>query len=163
MTPSAPAVAFGNMGRDSRAMRGHAAIREIVDRETRAWDTQDVGLLLSVFHPDMIWPWPRTYKSVDPVDWRLVMGRFDTDRWRSSYEDLFSRYELVRNRRTIVKVEISAEGDGAIAVVDIDTLWRERSTGDESNHWLGRTCKAYALTSTGWKMTMQVGALQYEE
>jgi hypothetical protein len=148
---------------DSGAMRGDAAIREIVDRETRAWDTQDVALLLSVFHPDMVWPWPRTYQSVDPVEWRLVMGRFDAERWRSSYEDLFSRYELVRNRRTIVKVEVSAEGDGAIAVVDIDTLWRERATGDESNHWLGRTCKVYALTPAGWKMTMQVGALQYDE
>ena len=34
-------------------------VREIVDRETRGWDTQDVGLLLSVFHPDMVWPWPK--------------------------------------------------------------------------------------------------------
>ena len=144
-------------------MQGDAAIREIVDRETRAWDTRDVTLLLSVFHPDMVWPWPRTYQSVDPVEWRLVMGRFDAERWRSSYENLFRRYELVRNRRTIVNVEVSAEGDGAIAVVDIDTLWRERATGDESNHWLGRTCKVYALTSAGWKMTMQVGALQYDE
>ena len=33
-----------------------AEIREIVDRETRAWDTQDAELLLSVFHPDMVWP-----------------------------------------------------------------------------------------------------------
>src|SRR5439155_775502 len=56
---------------------------------------------------------------------------------------------------------LRAEGDGAIAVVDIDTLWRERATGDESNHWLGRTCKVYALMPDGWKMTMQTGALQY--
>ena len=31
-----------------------AAIREVVERETRAWDTQDVELLLSIFHPDMV-------------------------------------------------------------------------------------------------------------
>ena len=31
-------------------------IEEIVNRETRAWDSQDVNLLLSVFHPDMVWP-----------------------------------------------------------------------------------------------------------
>ena len=31
-------------------------IREILDRETRAWDTQDVELLMTVFHPDMVWP-----------------------------------------------------------------------------------------------------------
>jgi hypothetical protein len=31
-------------------------IEEIVNRETRAWDTQDVDLMLSIFHPDMVWP-----------------------------------------------------------------------------------------------------------
>jgi hypothetical protein len=31
-------------------------IEEIVDRETRAWDTGDVDLLLTVFHPDMVGP-----------------------------------------------------------------------------------------------------------
>lgn len=29
-------------------------IQEIVNRETRAWDMQDVKLLISVFHPDMV-------------------------------------------------------------------------------------------------------------
>ena len=136
-------------------------VRAAIDRETRAWDTQNVDLLLSVFHPDMVWPWPRTYTSVDPIDWRLVLGRFDAARWRAVYEELFATYELVHNRRSVEKIEVSAEGDGAIAVVDIDTLWRERATGDESNHWLGRTCKVYALMPDGWKMTMQTGALQY--
>jgi len=41
-------------------------IEEIVNRETRAWDNQDVKLLLSVFHPDMVWPWPPTADSHDP-------------------------------------------------------------------------------------------------
>jgi len=44
--------------------------------------------------------------------------------------------------------------------VDIDTLWRENATGFE-DHWLGRTCKLYALVGSEWKMTAQVGALQY--
>src|SRR4028119_2309803 len=45
--------------RRRRKMQDAAAeIREIVDRETRAWDTQDAELLLSVFHPDMVWPCP---------------------------------------------------------------------------------------------------------
>ena len=44
-------------------------------------------------------------------------------------------------------------------MVDIDTLWRDRATGDESNHWLGRTCKVYALVAGEWTMTMQTGAL----
>ncbi len=143
-------------------MHPDAQIREIVDRETRAWDTQDIDLLLSVFHPDMVWPWPATDTSVDPVDWRLELGRFDASRWRRVYEDLFSTYELVHNRRSIAKIEVSAEGDGAMAVVDVDTLWRERATGDESNHWLGRTCKVYALVADGWKMTMHTGVLRYE-
>ena len=109
-------------------MKVEAEIREIVDRETRAWDTQDVALLLSVFHPDMVWPWPRTYTSVDPVDWRLVLGRFDEERWRRFFEEHFAAHELVHNRRSLAKIEVSAEGDGALAVVDIDTLWRARST-----------------------------------
>jgi ketosteroid isomerase-like protein len=143
-------------------MQTEAEIREIVNRETRAWDTQDIELLLSVFHPDMVWVWPRTYTSVDPVDWTVKMGRFNAARWRGVYDELFTKYELVHNRRSIVKIEVSAERDGAMAVVDIDTLWRDRATGDESNHWLGRTCKAYALVEDGWKMTMQTGALRYE-
>jgi hypothetical protein len=32
------------------------AIKELVDRQTRAWDTKDVKLLLTIFHPDMVWP-----------------------------------------------------------------------------------------------------------
>jgi len=32
-------------------------IIEIVNRETRAWDTKDEELLMSIFHPNTIWPW----------------------------------------------------------------------------------------------------------
>jgi hypothetical protein len=141
-------------------LEAEAAIREIVDRETRAWDTGDVELLLSVFHPDMVWAWPATYTSFDPVDWRLVMGRFDAARWGASYSELFRRRTLVHNRRETVRVEVSAEQDGAFAVVDIDTLWRENDSGEE-DRWLGRTCKLYALVAGEWKMTAQWGALQY--
>jgi hypothetical protein len=55
---------------------------------------------------------------------------------------------------------VSAEGDGALAIVDIDTLWRDDSTGAD-DHWLGRTCKLYALVGGEWKMTAQTGALRY--
>jgi hypothetical protein len=139
---------------------GEAAIREIVDRETRAWDTQDVPLLLSVFHPDMVWAWPATFTSHDPIDWHLVLGRFDAGRWGAIYDDLFRTRTLIHNRREIVRIEISAERDGALAVVDIDTLWRENAT-DVEDHWFGRTCKLYALVGGEWKMTAQTGALQY--
>ena len=52
-------------------------IKEIVDRETRAWDTRDVDLLLTVFHPDMVWPWPKTPLSLadDPEIRGLKGGR----------------------------------------------------------------------------------------
>ena len=136
-----------------------AAIREIVDRETRAWDTKDVELLLSVFHPDMVWVWPERYDAVDPVEWKVGMGRFDRERWRACYRELFETHQLVHNRRETVKVEVSDEEDGGFAVVDIDTLWRDKA--GEEDHWLGRTCKIYALVGGEWKMIAQVGALRY--
>ena len=43
-------------------------IEEIVDRERRAWDTRDVDLLLTAFHPDIVWPWPKTPLSHDPME-----------------------------------------------------------------------------------------------
>jgi hypothetical protein len=35
-------------------------IKDMVDRETQAWDNQDVDKLMDIFHHDMVWPWPRT-------------------------------------------------------------------------------------------------------
>jgi hypothetical protein len=31
-----------------------AEIKEIVDRESQAWDQQDLDKLMSIFHPDMV-------------------------------------------------------------------------------------------------------------
>jgi ketosteroid isomerase-like protein len=136
------------------------AIREVVDRETRAWDTQDVDLLLSIFHPDMVWVWPRDERAHDPADWVTRLGRFDRERWGSLYRSLFDEHELVHNRRKVVKVEVSAEGDGGFAVVDIDTCWRPRA-GGEDDRWLGRTCKTYTLAGGEWKLIAQTGVLDY--
>jgi hypothetical protein len=135
-------------------------IEEIVDRETRAWDTGDVDLLLTVFHPDMAWPWPRTVKSHDPMDWVLEWGRYDPERWGRGWRELFDTHELVRNEREIRKIEVSEEGDGAFAVVDIDTVWRDQS-GNESR-WKGRVCKVYSKVGGEWKMTMHTGVLEYQ-
>jgi ketosteroid isomerase-like protein len=121
---------------------------------------QDVELLLSVFHPDMVWPWPSRYDAHNPADWQLVMGRFDVERWRAAYADLFAEWELVHNRRDTVKIELSEQGDGGFAVVDIDTLWRRQDNADEMR-WNGRVCKVYALVDDGWKMTVHTGALIY--
>lgn len=135
-------------------------IEEIVNRETRAWDTQDVDLLLTVFHPDMVWPWPLTPHSHDPMDWVFVLGRYDADRWKRGWQELFRTHRLVHNRREIKKIEISQQGDGAFAVVDIDTLWRD--TQGREQHWKGRVCKVYSWLGTEWKMTMHTGVLDYD-
>jgi len=135
-------------------------IVEIVNRETMAWDTQNVDLLLTIFHPDMVWPWPKTAQSHNPTDWELVMGKFDKERWRNSWQQLFNNYRLVHNHRKIVKIEVSTEKDGAFAVVDIDTLWRDNI--GNANHWKGRVCKVYAKVGEEWKMTMHTGVLEYE-
>ena len=134
-------------------------IEEIVNRETRAWDTQDVDLLITIFHPDMVWPWPPTPDSHDPMDWVIEWGRYDHDRWKSGWQNLFATHRLVHNQRLIRKIEISKEGDGAFAVVDIDTLWQD-ATG-RPNHWKGRVCKVYAKLGDEWKMTMHTGVLNY--
>ncbi len=135
-------------------------IEEIVQRETRAWDTQDVDLLLSVFHPDMVWPWPPHAGAHDPMDWVLEWGRYDRERWRCSWQKLFDTHVLVHNRRTICRIEISAQDDGAFAVVDVDTLWRSQSGSDF--HWKGRACKVYTKVGSQWKMIAQTGLLDYE-
>lgn len=135
------------------------AIHEVVNRETHAWDTQDVNLLLSIFHPDMVWPWPPTNTAHDPIHWVLAYGRFDAKRWGDAWQTLFDTHALVHNHRVIQKIEISKEGDGAFAVVDIDTLWR--TPAGEAMHWLGRVCKVYALVNGEWKMTMHTGVLRY--
>ena len=135
------------------------AIEEIINRETTAWNTKDVELLLSIFHPDMVWPWPRTNQAHDPMDWVFTQGKFDYARWKSIYQDFFDRNELANNRREIKRIEISKEEDGAFAVVDIDTIWK--STSGEISQWKGRACKIYAKVRNEWKMIMQTGLLEY--
>ncbi|MBV9209749.1 MAG: nuclear transport factor 2 family protein [Acidobacteria bacterium] len=134
-------------------------IEEIVNRETRAWDTQDVDLLMTVFHPDMVWPWPRTPQSHDPMDWVLMLGRYDYARWKRGWQELFDTHSLAHNHRELKKIVISQEGDGAFAVVDIDTLWINAEGA--RNHWRGRVCKVYSRVAGEWKMTMQTGVLDY--
>jgi len=67
---------------------------------------------------------------------------------------------LVHNIREIKKIELSKEGDGAFAVVDIDTLWVD--TNENKNRWKGRVCKFYSKVGKEWKMIMQTGVLEYQ-
>ena len=134
-------------------------INEIIDRETRAFDTKDIDLFLSVIHPDMVWPWPPNPNAHDPLEWVLPWGRFNKQRWQGYFQKFFDKYDLVHNNRSTKRIEISKEEDGAFAVVDVDTLWKSKS-GDEL-HWKGRACKIYTLLDGKWKMISQVGILEY--
>jgi len=134
-------------------------IQEIVDRETRAWDNKNTDLLLSIFHPDMVWPWPKDNQSHDPAEWVLEWGRYDYQRWKTGWQKLFDTHKLVHNKRKIVKITIAKEGDGALAVVDVDTLWRDNDGNDF--HWLGRAGKVYTKVKNEWKLIAHTGLLEY--
>jgi ketosteroid isomerase-like protein len=132
----------------------------MVDRETRAWDSQDAEALVSLFHPDMVWPWPPDEHAHDPVTRVAPMGRFSRERWKRSWQGLFDTHILVHNHRATVRVMVTAEGDGAFAVVDVDTLWRHRQTGRDFL-WKGRACKVYTKVDREWKLISHVGLLDY--
>jgi ketosteroid isomerase-like protein len=137
-------------------------IQGMVDRETNAWDFMDADALVSIFHPDMIWFWPKDENAHNPVDWVCPMGRFNRDRWKSVWQRLFDTHTLIHNRRTTVKITVTEEHDGACAVVDVDTLWRHSQTG-ENFHWKGRACKIYTKTGTEWKLISHLGLLKYDK
>ena len=136
-------------------------IEEIINRETRAWDKQDIELLLSIFHSDMVWVWPKNSDSHNPVDWETPQGKFNYERWTSIYSDMFANFTLEQNNRKTIKIVETQEKDGGFAVVDIDTIWKNKTTG-ELMQWRGRTCKTYVKTSNGYKMIAQTGVLSYE-
>ena len=135
-------------------------IQGMVDKETAAWNTKDAKLLVSIFHPDMVWPWPKDNQSHDPISWVLPQGKFDSQRWSEGWQGIFDNYNLAHNIRETLRVEVSTEGDGAFAVVDVDTLWRHKNTNEEF-HWKGRSCKVYTKTADGWKLIMHTGLLDY--
>ncbi len=143
-------------------------IQEMIDRESRAFETEDVDLMLSVYHPDMVWAWPPHSRAYDPMEWIMRMGRFEHDRWARMLQLFFDTHELIHNHRTTRKIVMSEEGDGAFAVVDIDTLHRRRGDtdspwhdGNPELHTVGRACKIYTLTGDGWKMLYQPGTMHY--
>jgi uncharacterized membrane protein YdbT with pleckstrin-like domain len=63
--------------------------------------------------------------------------------------------------RNTVKIEVSPEEDAAFAILDIDSLWRDKDTRQEIQ-WKGRVCKFYTkMTSGDWKFILQTGPLDY--
>ena len=98
----------------------HSEIQAMVDRETAAWNARDAEALDSIFHPDMVWPWPPDATAHDPESWVFLLGRYDRDRWQAGWQELFDAHDLIHNNRRTVRIEVSDEGDGAFAVVDVD-------------------------------------------
>ncbi len=141
-------------------MSVESEIQAMVDCETRAWDRQDAEALVSLFHPDMVWPWPPDARAHDPETWVFPQGRYDRERWTAGWEELFRTHELVHNHRRTVRIEISAQGDGAFAVVDVDTLWRNRADG-QPFHWKGRSCKGYTRVGDRWLLIFHTGLLDH--
>ena len=92
-----------------------------MDCETERWNTKNVDSFLSIIHPDMVWPWPPHSDAHDPVEWVFEFGRFDRERWCKNWNILFDDYDLIHNNRKTIKIEVTNEGDGAFAVVDIYT------------------------------------------
>ncbi len=135
------------------------AIQALVDRETRAWDEQDAEALVSIFHPDMVWPWPPDAHAHDPATWVFPWGRYDRERWKTSWQELFDTHTLVPNRRDTIKIVVSEQGDGAFAIVDVDTLRRDRDGKDF--HWKGRACKGYTQVGREWRLILHTGLLEY--
>jgi len=136
-----------------------ADIQAMVDRETRAWDEQNAEALVDLFHPDMVWPWPPDSHTHDPVAWVFPMGRYHRQRWMESWQQLFDTHELIHNRRRTICIRVSEQRDGAFAVVDVDTLWRDSEGRDF--HWKGRACKGYTTVAGEWRLIFHTGLLDY--
>jgi ketosteroid isomerase-like protein len=135
-------------------------IRALVDAETAAWNARDADALVSLFHPDMVWPWPPNAKVHDPMHWVLPFGRFNKERWKRSWQELFDTHNLIYNNRKTLRVVVSDQCDGAFAVVDVDTLWENRAN-NEAFHWKGRACKIYTKVGEHWLFLFQTGLLEY--
>jgi ketosteroid isomerase-like protein len=75
---------------------------------------------------------------------------------------LASRRSSIRTRSfTTGKIVVSEQRDGAFAVVDVDTLWRDKNGKDF--HWKGRACKGYTKVGGEWKLIMHTGLLNYDK
>jgi ketosteroid isomerase-like protein len=137
-------------------------IQSLVDIETNAWNNQDAETLVSLFHPDMIWPWPQNEFEHDPAKWVFPQGRYNKERWKENWNELFSNYQLIHNIRKTIKIVISEQGDGAFAVVDVDTLWQNRFT-NEKMHWKGKACKGFTKVGNNWLLIFHTGLLDYTQ
>ena len=145
-------------------------IQEIIDRESRAFDTADSALMLSCYHPDLVWAWPPHSRAYDPMDWVIRMGRFDYDRWFKLTEQFFATHTIIHNTRITRKITMTDEQDGALAVVDVDTSFRQHKDKDspwhedgDELHIKGRAAKIYTTVGDEWKLLYQPGTMEIPE
>jgi hypothetical protein len=75
-------------------------IQRLVDAETDAWNSRDAEALVSLFHPDMVWPWPPDADAHNPACWVMPFGRYDRDRWWLIFHTGLLDYGCVRNPDT---------------------------------------------------------------
>ena len=108
----------------------------------------------------MVWPWPRTSQSHDPIDWIFEVGRFNCKRRRKRWAELFASHRLIHNNRKIVKIGVSKECDDAFAVVGVDILW-QRISDRKDLHSHESACKIYTKVNDKWKMISHTGLLDY--
>ena len=89
-------------------------------------------------------------------------GRYDPERWKCR---LGGAVRTTTSSCTTSAVpfesSVSEEGDGAFAVVDVDTLWRRRADG-QPFHWKGRACKGYTKVGGRWLLIFHTGLLEYQ-
>lgn len=135
-------------------------IAEVLARESAAWERQDAEALVDLHHPDMVSLWPPGPDAHDPIDWVWGLGRFDRERWMAGWRTLFNEHHLIRNERIVRRISASPARDAGFAVVDVDTLWRRHSDGQDF-HWQGRACKVYTKVGGRWLLIMQTGLLRY--
>lgn len=135
-------------------------INEIVRREQDAWEMKDAELLLTVFHRDMVWAWPRDFDSLNPFYWQMDLGRFDHELWLDHWTEFFRVYDLIDAVVKLQKVSFSVREDAAFAVVDLNVHWENQENG-EIVSWKGRVCKIYSKVRDSWKLISQTGMIPY--
>jgi hypothetical protein len=148
--------------------RSHEIV-EMVERESRAFETADAELMLTIYHPDMVWAWPPHEHAHDPMEWIMRVGRFNYDKWLKLTQLFMDTHKLIHNHREIKKILMTDEQDGALAVVDIDTLFEQQP--DEDSPWhqegggelhvVGRAAKIYTTVGQEWKLLYQPGTMHY--
>lgn len=136
-------------------------IEEIVNREKDAWEMKDAELLLTVFHEDMVWAWPRNFDTLNPFYWQVDLGRFNHASWKVHWQDFFDAYELVDALVKVQKVQFSDAKDAAFAVVDLNVQWEDKMTG-RLLYWRGRVCKVYTKVRDNWKLLSHTGFIPYK-